>query len=287
MIKTKALVIGFGPCGIQAAIQLKRLGYDAIVIGYDYGALEYAKVIENYYGVAPVSGKKLVLMGLEQAQNLGVMIVHDEVLEITPIQNAFIIKTLKQEYQADAIFMAVGKARNKLTVAKDYEGRGISYCAACDGFFYRRKPIGLIGEGNYMRNELDILKNLTDYITIFTNGKELSAEVDSKFKVVTEKIESISGETRLESINTINNSYSLSGAFVALGHASSVSFASHLGLKMDKENNIVVDANYQTNFKGIFAGGDCIGGILQVSKAVGDGITAGNSIFKYLESIEK
>ncbi len=282
----KVVIIGHGPAGISAAIYLKRSGIDPIVIGKDYGSFTYDEIhIENYYGFTePISGKDLVDQGIGQAKRLGIEIINDSVLDLKiNIDDTFEIVTLKQTLNAEVVLLATGKQRLTLNIPgfNKFRGKGISFCATCDGYFYRKKKLALIGCGPYMQQELKELENLTSDITIFTDGKTL--EQKASYPVVTDKITSFLGETKLTSIQTENNVYDTEGVFVAIGTPSSIDFAQKLGVIVDK-NSLVVNESYQTNIDGLFAAGDVVGGKLQIAKAVYDGMMVADSIHHYLKN---
>ena len=153
--------------------------------------------------------------------------------------------------------------------------KGLSYCATCDGFFYRNKKIGIIGSGSNMLHELSFLKNLTPFITVFTEGLDIEVE---GVTIVKENVVSLYGKEFLEGVITTNNNYSLDGLFVAIGDASTFDFIKHLGIATDDKNNIVVNEDYQTNIKNLYAIGDAIGGVLQIIKASYDGMMVAYSI---------
>ena len=274
------IIIGQGPAGISCAIYLKRYNLNPLVIAKDYGALEVDTIIENYYGIKSINGKDLIKNGVDQARDLGIEIINEEVLNIEGY-NTFEVITKDNRYQARSIFLATGKSRQKVFAKgfKYFEGKGISYCATCDGFFYRKKKIGIMGSGDYMHSELEVLRNFSDDIIIFSDTK-----IDNiKEKVVLDKIIEFYGDEKLEGVKTSTNDYKIDAMFIALGSQNGFSFAKHLGLILDENNNIEVN-NYQTNIKGIFAGGDVIGGLLQISKAISDGANASVYIKKYLNN---
>ncbi len=275
------IIIGSGPCGIATAIYLKRYGYNPIIIAKDNGALERATLIENYYGINSISGHDLALSGINQAKNLQIPIMSEEVIDVS-IEKNFVVKTSNNSYEAKALMLAMGKSRAKNPLAQKFEGAGVSYCATCDGFFYRKKKIAIVGNGKYMLEELSVLKNLTNDILIFSDGKPLDVEVP--YKTITDKIIDFKGDdSGLKEIVTKNDSYEIDGCFMAIGSMQGFSIASHIGIATNNEN-ILVNSDYMTNIKGIFAGGDLIGGLLQVSKAVSDGANAALGIKKYLMS---
>lgn len=276
-----SIIIGKGPAGISCAIYLKRYNLNPLVIGYGYGALEANTSIENYYGIKQINGRDLVDASIAQANDLGIDVLSEEVLSIT-YTDCFNIKTKNNVYQSKTVFLATGKNRSKIKAnnLKEFEGKGISYCATCDGFFYRKKKIAVIGSKDFMIEELEVLKNFTNDILIFTNNEKLENEVD--FPVINEKIVSFVGNDNLEKIVTENSEYNVDAAFIAIGSAQALDFCAHLGIEIDELKNIVVDSNFMTNLPGVFAGGDVIGGLLQVSKAVSDGANAAVKIKQYI-----
>lgn len=280
MNKYDTIVIGNGPCGISCAIYLKRYGFNPIVVGKDMGALAKAHKIENYYGVMPITGEELVNLGIKQAQQLGIDVITDEVLSIE-FSDGYSVHCKNNIFQVKTIMLALGASRNRIQKAEKFEGSGVSYCATCDGFFYRKKKTAIIGSGEYMAHELDVLRNIIPDLTVFTDGEELKVDVKD-IPVITDKIVSFNGNEHLESITTEKDTYEIYGCFIAKGSASGVTIAKHLGLGVDG-NYIIVDENMMTNIPGIFAGGDIIGGLLQISKAVSDGAIAATSISKYLK----
>ena len=272
-------VIVKGPSGISCAIYLRRFNLNPIVIAKDFGALETKATIENYYGIESIDGKELIQKGIDQAKKLGIEVINEEVISIENY-GTFEVITNKNKYEGKAVYLAVGKAKAKLNKKglKEFEGKGISYCATCDGFFFRKKRIGIVGSGDYMLKELEVLRNFSDDIIVFS-----SSDLDIKEKVVKDEIIEFYGNDKLEGVKTINDDYKLDAVFIALGSLDAFSIAKHLGLILDEKNNIVVN-DYMSNIEGVFAGGDVIGGLLQVSKASSDGANAAFSINKYLKS---
>ena len=266
----ETIVIGSGPAGATAAIYLKRFNRDVTVITSNDTALAGAHQIDNYYGFYEVSGKELYDKGIHQLKSLGINLF-DEIVVSIEYYNHFVITTNKNVYEAKRVILATGKARNKLKIknAKDYEMKGLSYCATCDGFFYRNKKIGIIGSGNAMLHELSFLQNMSKDIIVFTDGDDLSL---ADVKVVTDKVVSLYGNEFLEGLTTEKENYDLDGLFVAIGEASTFDFIKHLGILTDDKNNIIVNENYQTNIPNLFAIGDAIGGALQITKACHDGM---------------
>ncbi len=279
------IVIGGGPAGASAAIYLQRLKLNVLMIMKDEGTLGKTNHIDNYWGFEnTVSGKYLVEQGVLQAKRLGVEVVVDEVLGIDNFED-FLVKTTRTEYHAKSVLLATGaaKANIKAKGFRDYIGKGISFCAICDGFLYRDKKIGIVGNKDFMLEEIEVLKNFSKDITVFTDGLPLEVEVD--VNVVYDKIIEFAGEDVLTNIITENGNYPTDVVFVAIGTPSANDFALRMGAFVEK-NSIVVDKNFMTNIPGLFAAGDCIGGLLQIVKAASDGPHAALAINKYLKSFE-
>ena len=276
------IVIGSGPAGITAAIYAKRRNISTLVISKGSGALQKAEKIDNYYGfVNGISGKELYKNGIEQAKNLGIDFIEDEVINIECIDQ-FTVETVNSKYEAKAVILATGASRNVPNIKgiKEFEGKGVSYCAVCDSFFYKGKDVAVLGDGNYAIHELETLKPVASSVTILTNGNTMVENRDSSIEVNSKKIREFRGDTKLEEVefedNTIQN---LNGVFIAMGTASSSDLARKIGARIEN-NNIIVNENMETTVPGLFACGDCTGGLLQISKAVYEGAKAGLAVLK-------
>jgi thioredoxin reductase (NADPH) len=168
-------------------------------------------------------------------------------------------------------------------------GQGISYCAICDAFFFRNKPVAVVGHRGFAATEALELLPFTRNVTLFSNGQpfDLSPEMEARLiadgiKQRTEKVLEFLGEQKLEGLKLENGeTVSVAGAFMALGAASSLDFARSLGVLIEN-NAVTIDRDGRTNVPGIFAAGDCTGGVLQVAKAVGEGCTAALAAITYL-----
>lgn len=286
----KLIIIGDGPAGASAALYALRGNIDTTVISKGYGALEKAHAIENYYGLAtPLPGKELHDLGVSQVRKLGADIVSKEVVGIS-FDGKFKILTADEEFSADALIIATGTSRKvpRIKGIADFEGLGVSYCAVCDGFFHRGKDVAVLGSGKYALHEAQALLPIAGSVTVLTDGTSPEVEFPSEIKVDESKISHLDGSPMALSTVVFDDSSSMtiSGLFIAQGSASSTDLARKVGIATDS-NKIVVDENMATNIPGIFACGDCTGGLLQVSKAVYDGATAGNSVVKYLRELTK
>lgn len=280
------IVIGGGPAGIQAALYTLRAGLKTVIISKDGGALAQAEMIENYYGLEqPLRGQELIERGRKQAQDLGATVLEAEVTDVQWDEN-FTISLPEEEVKAKAVILTVGSPRKKVNVKNidQFEGHGVSYCAICDAFFYRDKKVAVIGSGEYALHEARVLKNTSSEVTVFLNGEEPTAEFTDDFQVIPERVLLVEGTDRLESVVCEGGSrYEIDGLFVALGSAGAADFARKLGLATEN-GRLNVDMNMQTAVPGLFAAGDCVGGVLQISVAVGEGAKAGLAAVKYVKN---
>jgi thioredoxin reductase (NADPH) len=280
------IVIGYGPAGTTAAIYAVRAGLSVLLIGRDQGSLAKADRIENYYGfVEPISGADLLETGLAQARRLGVSVSTDEVTGVT-ITETFDVATARNHYEGRTLIIASGMPRKKAAVegVADYEGRGVSYCAICDAFFYRGKIVAVIGSGDYAFHEASDLLPFASKIYILTNGRTYSGGQNEKFVVDERKLAAVTGdEDKLRAVLfTDGESLPVDGAFIAEGTANALDLAGKIGIEHDGKA-IIVNADQKTSLNGLFAAGDCTGGLMQISVAVGEGAKAGMAAARYVK----
>lgn len=290
------VIIGAGPAGISAALYAARGNMDPLVINNGIGALAKAEKIENYYGLEqPLSGKELYERGIAQAEALGVRIVEAEVLGISGF-DTFTVKTTEGDFDTVSVILATGGRRTapKIPGLKEFEGKGVSYCAVCDAFFYRGKEVAVVGNGDFALHEAEELRNVTQDVTIYTDGKEPEFSIEHPIAVNTMKIQAIEGDDKVSGLlmqsdisaqgteNETESFYPADGIFVALGTAGSTEIARQMGAEITDKGNIRTDEEMATTIPGLFAAGDCTGGLLQVSKAVYEGSMAAISAGKYV-----
>ena len=280
------IIIGAGPAGISASLYTKRSNLNTLVLYQDKSSLEKTDKIENYYGFENgISGTDLYQIGMKQAKNIGVDIKKEEVLKIEKSEQGFLIKTTKAEYTAEAVILATGNKRDrpKIKGIQELEGKGISYCAVCDGFFYRNRSVAVLGSGDYAISEVNDLINLAKDITILTNGKEKPEFRAENVKIDTRVLKEIKGENKVEQVEFKEGpQLKVDGIFIAHGVAGTTEFAKKLGA-ITQNDRIIVNEKMETNIKGLYACGDCTGGLLQISKAVYEGTVAGMQVIKYLK----
>ena len=280
-----AVIVGAGPAGISAALYLLRAGFSVMIAETGGSALEKAEKIENYYGLAhPVSGRELLETGKRQAAALGGELVHDEVVGIAWKDNGFTVSMSRRKAGARSVVIATGSPRRSVRIENlaELEGRGVSYCAVCDAFFYRGREVAVLGAGEYALHEVTELIDIASHVTVLTNGEEPKAPFPGRVTVIRTPVERLMGTDGLEAvILSDGRRISAEGLFVALGSAGGSDLAKKLGLALEN-NKIVVDRNMATALPGVFAAGDCIGGIQQVATAVAEGAVAGMSAIRFL-----
>ncbi len=319
------IIVGAGPAGIQASIYIKRAGMNPIVFYKGESELEKAEKIDNYYGFENgISGKELFEKGIMQATNSGIEIKKEEILNIEMEDNLeFKVKSENDTYQAKAVILATGLKRivPKIENIEKYINKGVSFCALCDGYFYKGKNVVVIGDGKNAIEEADVLKKVAKSVRILTsseiksingteqkvksitlkndinecksNNKESNQEEVNKNKASERQFiecNSILGEKNSNSTNSNSddsnsndsNEIQVDGVFIAEGIAGGFEFAKRMGI-ITKNETIVVNDKMQTNVPGVFACGNITGGLLQVSKAVYEGAEAGINVINYIK----
>lgn len=278
------VIIGSGPAGVSAALYAARAGVETTVLTKGPGALGRAELIQNYYGFAePISGAELERRGIEGAKALGVQFVTTEAVGLT-YMDKLTVETLAGDFPADAVILATGASRAAPHIPglAGLEGHGVSYCATCDAFFYRGRDVAVLGSGEYALHEVQALLPVVKSVTLLTNGSPLTASFPPEVTVCPEKVNATLGEGRVSGVELSGGkTVALSGVFVALGVAGSTALARKLGAEVDG-NRILVDEHMQTTLPGLYAAGDCTGGLLQVAKAVYEGALAGTEAAKAL-----
>lgn len=301
------IVIGAGPAGVSAALYAKRANLNVLVLYYGESQLEKAHQIDNYYGFpGGIAGADLYAAGIAQAKTLGVAVAEREVthLEMTAPapQTQYRVVAGGTEYTARALILATGNKRLRPAVPGivEFEGKGVSYCAVCDGFFYRQKTVAVIGNGSFAASEANDLVHIASGVTILTDGKDdgelqkaLAAAPDLAQNVTVDvrKIARIRGKddtgSKVGAVDFADGgSLEADGVFVALGSAGAVDFAKKLGLALNGDS-IAVNEHMATNAPGVFSCGNANGGLLQVCKAVHEGGIAGLAAVEYVRGAQK
>lgn len=275
----KVIIIGAGPAGISAGIYLVRAGIDVLVIDNNKSSLLKTEKIENYYGfINPISGKELYYNGKKQYERLGGKIANDEIVSLN-YENFFIVIG-KEKYECENLIIATGASKLMPNIKGLVEGPHISFCAICDGFFYRNKHVAVLGSGLYALSEASHLKNVTKDVTLLTNGNDI---LDNNFNKECKEIEHIENNNEtIEVYFTDKSKHTFDGLFIAEGVAGALALATKIGIKFDN-NAIEINSNRQTNIPNIYAIGDCTSGINQVAKAVNDGMVAALDIIKRMK----
>ncbi|MBE6878005.1 MAG: NAD(P)/FAD-dependent oxidoreductase [Ruminococcaceae bacterium] len=281
------IIIGMGPAGVSAALYAHRAGAEVLVIGGDSNALSKAEKIDNYYGVKKgTTGAELFSMGKEQLADSNIDTMDGQVVSIEWTGD-YAVKTVENSYTAKSVVLATGTGRRTPNIKglKEFEGRGVSWCAVCDGFFYRGKTVAVLGEGEYAAEEAEYLKNLAAKVYILTNGKQPAKVIDG-VEYIEKPLAEIKGEATVSTVEFADgSSIGTDGVFVAIGVAGAGEFARKLGAEING-NSIVTDNNCATNIPGLFAAGDNTGGMMQIAKAVYEGAVAGSESAKFIREMK-
>lgn len=300
MERYDVLIIGAGPSGLSAGIYAKRANL-SVVVFEKYtpgGKVNTATKIENYAGIASISGPELAFQIYEHALNMGVAIKSEEILSIDKKDNYFVVTTQKNTYETYSVIIATGLSNKKMQLKNEatFEGRGVSYCATCDGNFFKNKPVAVIGNDDIAINEALYLANLCSTVYFLTKQiDKYELERLQKFSNI-EVIDNvkplaINGENSVTSLTYLKDEketeIEVRGVFPLGEEVTNLRFLLNLGVQIEK-NFIVVDKNMATNVKGIFASGDVTNNPLkQIVTAAGDGAVAATSAIKYVREIKK
>ena len=288
------IIIGRGPAGLSASLYTSRAGLSTLVIGKFGGSLLKVGRIDNYFGhFGPQNGEDLLKASEKQALAFDVEIIDAEVIKIGR-NEVFEILTSGGKYTGKAVLIATGINRKTPPIKKikDFENKGVAYCTACDGFYYKDMKVGVLGYRDYAVHEAIELSHLTKHVKIYTNGEKLqmSENFKDEIKNITideRRVIELEGENFLQNIVFEDGEKEkIDGLFIAYESASSMDFAKELGLEVDN-NTIVTDDEQKTNVEGVFAAGDCTSKFRQTATAVGEGALSARSIIKYVRDLSK
>lgn len=300
------IVIGAGPGGLTAALYASRSNLKTLMIekGIPGGQMNNTAEIENYSGFNSITGPDLSMKMLEGATQFGATHVYGDVQEIVDKESHKEVITSDKTYLAKSVIISTGAEHKKLGVKGEAElnGRGVSYCAVCDGAFFRNKHVVVVGGGDSAVEEGVYLTQFADKVTIIHRRDELRAQKilqDRAFKnekvdfIWDSVVEEIVGEDKVTGVqikNVKNGETSLveaDGAFIYIGILPNSDEFRSLSIT-NEEGWIETDANMMTQVPGIFAVGDVRDTVLrQIATAVGDGSVAGNAAFNYVEELEE
>ena len=282
-----ALAVGHGPAGCAAALYLCRAGLRVGIVGKDGGALAHAEKIENYYGLErPLSGPELLETGRKQCAALGAELLEGEVISLEWREDGTyrVILADGSELRARAVLLATGKAKRVPDIKgiRDFEGRGVSYCAVCDAFFYRGRSAAVLGGGAYAKHEMEALLPLAQQVMLLTNATTLEFEPPPEVQIYTSRVLGLEGEEKLSGVRLEDGILlPVEGLFVALGSASAGDLAMKMGLRLNN-GNIPVNDKQETDLPGLYAAGDCTGTFAQIAFAAAEGARAGLAIIAFL-----
>lgn len=289
------IIIGLGASGVSASIYAKRSGLNVCVINYGVpgGIISTSSIVENYPGIKSISGSDFAFNLFEHFNSLNIPLYNEEVINIKNGDIKTVITT-NNEYKAKKIIICSGRKPKKLGIKNEdkYMGRGISYCATCDGNLYKNKKVCVVGGGNSALESAIYLSNICEVVYVivrkdkFIGSESLVKDVLNKDNVVVKfnsVIKEIIGNDVVESIKIKDEEIKLSGIFINIGYEPSIGILKGLNLKMDN-NYIVVDKNMETSVKGIYAAGDIIKkDLYQLVTAVSDGAIAATNVFKSIK----
>jgi thioredoxin reductase (NADPH) len=299
-IEKDLLIIGAGPAGLTAAIYAERSGIKSVVIEKANigGQVSLTPVVENYPGFTKIAGKTLMDMMAQQAVQYSEIHEGEEVLEISRQDSLFDIRTNKARYSVRSILITTGAESKKLGIPgeQEFQGRGVSYCAACDGYFFKDgKKVIVVGGGNTAATEALYLKNIGVDVSLAHRRDKLRAEQflqqsleDNKIPIAWNSVvKEIKGDKVVTGVviedrkDRSTNTVPIDGVFIAIGYVPNNALARKLGVEIDDEEGYIkVDRQQRTNIQGIYAAGDITGGVKQIVTAVGQGAVAALSIFE-------
>jgi thioredoxin reductase (NADPH) len=280
-------IIGCGPSGLQAAIHAARKKVKVVVLGKsENSALSKAKV-ENCFGIATAEGKDLISIGMDQAKHFGADVMTEDVMDLNREGEWFVMSTERMNtVRSKIIILAPGISRVKLNVEgeKEFHGLGVSYCAACDCHFFKKKTVAVIGNGSMAASGALLLREYASKVYWIANENKASEELNLKMKAADIEVMIPSWPAKILGTDVVNalelkdgRRLEVNGVFIELGARGSADLAMDVGLVPDEEGIIKVDADCKTEQPNVLACGDVTGRPWQMAKAIGQGCVAGTT----------
>lgn len=280
------VIVGAGPAGLSAAINAKARNRTVLVLGRDKTTswIYKAHKVNNHLGMPGLSGKQLIESFYNHAKEEDIEIRTGKVMQVMPMKDYFGINFNNDFIESKTVILSTGVARGKyIEGEKELLGKGVSYCATCDGMFYKEQDVVVVGETEEGEEEANFLSELCKNVYYIPYYKEIN-NINTKIKVISGKVSKVIGEGIVEGVEVNNNVIECQGVFFAKASTPMDSFVH--GIDVDDKNAIKVNRNMETNIKGLYAAGDCIGWPLQISNAIGEGLIAAQSADKYLRKLK-
>jgi len=280
------LIIGCGPAGLSAAVNTTIRNKKTIIFGGEFCSpkLQKAPHVNNYLGFWDVTGEELRKNYLNHVQQLDIKIEHHKIDNIYPSGDIFNVVSKGKMIMCSALIIALGLQNPKyLPGEEELLGKGVGYCATCDGPLYKGKKVAVIGYNKEAEEDVNYLSGVAGQV-IYLPLYEGLENIDDRVHVLKEKPKSLLGKEKLQALETEGETLELDGLFII---RNSVPPAQLLpGIKLDN-NAILVDRKMATNVPGVFAAGDCTGPPYQLAKAVGEGAVAGLSAVSYVDELKR
>lgn len=281
-------IIGSGPAGLSAAINAKARNRSVVVLGRsrDTSWLYRAEKVNNHLGMPELNGKEMIDTFYNHAKEQGVEFRTGRVTQIMAMKDHFSISFQKDYIKAQTVILAIGNSKSTTMVEGESElvGKGVSYCATCDGMLYRDTDVVVVGEVEEGEEDANFLSEICKNVYYIPHYHEVK-NLNPKVKIINGKLDKILGTDEVEAIEINNKKIECQGVFFVKASISIERLV--YGLEVDEKNAIKVDRNMETNIKGLFAAGDCTGWPLQVSKAIGEGLVSAQAADKYVRNITR
>jgi thioredoxin reductase (NADPH) len=293
------IVLGGGPTAIGCAIYAKRFALDVLIVGKTFGGLiATTHIVENYPAISSISGQGLMDMFKEHMDSLEIPYITDEIKSIEKVNEHFELRSFFQNFKAYSVCIATGSLRRKLGIPgeEEFAGKGVSYCATCDGPFYKDKVVCVIGGSDSAAKEALFLAQNTKKVYIIYRGEDLRAEPINKKRVLeSDNIEiiyetnivKIIGEGKVKSVVFDNGKeLNVDGVFIEIGSIPNSDIAKRIGVDTNDHNEIKINRKSETNIPGIFAAGDVADApFKQAITGVAEGVIAAYSAFDYVKEM--
>ena len=275
-------IVGGGPAGMSAAVNARARNKEVVIFesGDLVSKVDISPHIRNYLGFSDITGPELADKFISHIEDENIPVIKEKVVKAYPMGDKVMLTTNNENYQAQKLILTIGVSQKaELEGEAEYVGKGVSYCATCDGKLYEGQDVMVISESAHHEDEANFLAGICDNVYYVPQYDEIE-HLDERIQIIEGKPKEIKGDQKINKVKLDTGEYEVAAAFILRDSVPPSEVVP--GLELDGLH-IKIDENYETNIDGVYAAGDCAGEPWQLAKAVGEGQLAALNAIRELD----